>query len=1349
MRIMADGNEGGAVLPENRGVLLQSSKKVFVKPPPPLELVANAASNKVAWESFDNLFEWYAEAAELQDQPPKVQVAVYMTSIGSQVAEIFRGFELTEREKSNLQIVRRKFAEYFAPSGNEIYETFKFNNVKQMEGESIDEFVTRVKTQASKCNFGDCCKSRTIRDRTIHGIISPQMREELLKKSRLTLEEAIAICKACEKAAEHSKEMSGAGAGALESQVNAMKNEFSKTPGGPKSNCTKCGYVHEYRNCPAYKKKCMKCKNYGHFASMCKKSAGASSKSKSRGKIKKIDKEDVDESESDSGSEISIHTLRINVINKQGKDIDDPWKCQMKVNHKNIVVNIDTGAQCNVISTKALSKLPKKDIEISRVKRLITYDGGKIKVIGRVLLECVIRKKVIHLWFQVIEGNRSCVIDGKSAIKAGLIKKVHKVGKVNEEVFQGLGCLSDYVYDVDIVENPEYVIHPARIVPYKIAKEVKAELQEMVKMGVIKPCREATDAVSPIVVVKRKGKLRICPDYTDVNKNVKRQHFPLTGIDDIAARIAGSKYFTVLDCKKGFWQIRLSERTSKLCTFATPWGRFSPLRFQFGLKPGPEVYQCAMFNLFDGIDGVEVSMDDILIHAPSLEKLQELTEKVINILLKNGLRLNKSKCVFNKTSVMFLGHRLTSEGMKPDETKLEAIDLIQRPKDKKALQRFLGCVNYVGKFIKNLSSLTAQLRELVKNGVAWVWEITHENAFLALKEVLKTPPVLAFYDVNKPVTLSVDSSSYAFGAVLLQDNRPIAYATKALTSQQKDWPQINKEAGAIRFACRKFHNYIWGQKITVESDHKPLEAICTKPLSQAPIRLRKILYEVKAYDITVKYVKGTEIPLADCLSRDCIELPSEDEEEEEEELEVNLMTCLSDEAAVRYKLALSRDPVLIKVVKFVQKGWPSNIKQVPKCIRHFFTFRDELAFAEGLLFKGDRVVVPSEERANALKHIHAGHSGIQSSLRRARESVYWPKMSTEIHEMIERCKICERNQKSNNKEKILLKKIPELAFQIVASDLFEFKGKQYVMLVDSFSGYYDFKMLKSTTSAAVIKFLKDKFSDFGIPVEFHSDGGPQYASREFKNFSKEWDFKHVISSPYFARSNGLAERYVQTAKNLLKKCTEDQQDVRMALLMQRNTPGVELRTPAERLMSRKTRNPLSMTTNSLAPKIAVENTETLSVIRNKQKMYADRQAKDLPQLLPGSRVRIQERDKLWTSGTVVDQASDRSYQVELDDGRTMRRNRHFLHTTKAENLSPYISTSSGDVTLPVAPEVFEEDRSAINNSIPQDVNLVPAEEQPPPVHNNITNQQEGQPVDRPQIVTRSGRVSRPPQRLNL
>uniref|UniRef100_A0A1B0FV45 Integrase catalytic domain-containing protein n=1 Tax=Lutzomyia longipalpis TaxID=7200 RepID=A0A1B0FV45_LUTLO len=324
-----------------------------------------------------------------------------------------------------------------------------------------------------------------------------------------------------------------------------------------------------------------------------------------------------------------------------------------------------------------------------------------------------------------------------------------------------------------------------------------------------------------------------------------------------------------------------------------------------------------------------------------------------------------------------------------------------------------------------------------------------------------------------------------------------------------------------------------------------------------------------------------------------------------------------------------------------------------------------------------------------------------------------------------------------------MKRVPDYPFEIVATDLFSFRKKEYILMVDSFSGYYDFKMLPNTTSEAVIKFLKDKFADHGIPLEVHSDGGPQFSSKEFKNFSKEWKFNHIMSSPYFARSNGLAERYVQTAKNLLKKCQEDGQDVKMALLLSRNTPGEGLRSPAERLFSRKTRNPLCVNRTLLKPDIVNDNTERLQEKRDAQKEYADIGARDFQELPEGTRVRVQDRDKTWSTGTVVEQKSGRSYNVKMDDGRCVWRNRHFLHETTSE-------------IPPKAPSMSHHPPASDTNSHPEPTaNVAPMPQsrpEPLPTENSSTGtpNKPSSALQGPKVTTtRSGRVVRPPNRLDL
>lgn len=522
---------------------------------------------------------------------------------------------------------------------------------------------------------------------------------------------------------------------------------------------------------------------------------------------------------------------------------------------------------------------------------------------------------------------------------------------------------------------------------------------------------------------------------------------------------------------------------------------------------------------------------------------------------------------------------------------------------------------------------------------------------------MQSPPVLMYYDVNAPVTLSVDASSHALGAVLL--HRPVAYASRALTSSEMNYPQIEKEASAIRFACLKFHQYIYGKKLTIETDHKPLESIFRKPLDRAPPRLRRIRLEVAQYNPTVVYVKGTNIPIPDILSRDVDNIPPENDEEK---LEVHVVLQMSKVASAELKQHTEADSEMRSLKSIVMQGWPESRNELLPELRKYWCFRDELAVYDGLLFKSNQVLIPQSLRKAMLGKVHSGHSGIQSCIRRARQVLFWVGMASDIQEMVEACSICQRHQRNNTKSTILLKDIPGLPFERVASDLFHFKGKEYLLLVDSYSGFFDIKQLPETTSQHVIKQLKEWFSIHGIPQVLETDNGPQYACAEFRRFCSQWGFEHQTSSPYFPRANGLAERYVQVAKSMLKKCNDDQSDIYLALLHIRNTPrSSSIPSPNERLMGRLVRSNMPMTLEALRPRVSVNVQQLLEREREMQKNYADRGTKEPQTFTEQEKILMQNQGtRKWTPRTVVKQLDeDRSYLV-TDGEKTLRRNAHHL-----------------------------------------------------------------------------------------
>lgn len=407
----------------------------------------------------------------------------------------------------------------------------------------------------------------------------------------------------------------------------------------------------------------------------------------------------------------------------------------------------------------------------------------------------------------------------------------------------------------------------------------------------------------------------------------------------------------------------------------------------------------------------------------------------------SGLKLHPEKCIYNQTQIKFLGHFIDHLGISPDPEKINCIKRLQPPNSVKELQRFLGFVNYLGKFIPNLSERTNMLRMLLEKGQDWEWQDEHQIEFNKLKEVIQKPPVLRYYDPKLPITLSVDASSHSIGAVMLQNGQPVGYSSRALTKTQKNYSQLEKEAYAIVAACKKYHDYIWGCKeLVVESDHKPLESIFKKPLHQAPPRLQRMIMEILPYNPIVKYKKGSELYVADTLSRDC---SNKEENDEPFSIEIQIIIPLNASNTSKIKDIASKNKKLQILKKAISDGWASVEHEEANEIVDYYSFRDELAFHEGLFFKGSKLIIPPEMRTDILRDLHRSHKNIESCLMLARELVFWPNMNKDIRSYVANCKTCSKHQRDKIQENIILQDVPSRPWKIVATDIFSIKSKDF------------------------------------------------------------------------------------------------------------------------------------------------------------------------------------------------------------------------------------------------------------------------------------------------------------------
>ncbi|XP_014676542.1 PREDICTED: sec1 family domain-containing protein 2-like [Priapulus caudatus] len=590
-------------------------------------------------------------------------------------------------------------------------------------------------------------------------------------------------------------------------------------------------------------------------------------------------------------------------------------------------------------------------------------------------------------------------------------------------------------------------------------------------------------------------------------------------------------------------------------------------------------------------------------------------------------------------------------------------------------------------------------------------------------------PMAIYHEYNQEsINRSKTDSKDGLGGCILQEDHPIAYASRALTTTQKNgYSQLEKELLAIVFGCKRFHDYVYGKTVLVETDHKPLVSIFQKNLCQLTPRVQKMILHLQRYDLKVTYKPGKELLIADTLSR--AYLNEHDDSLYDELLDVNTISSLpmSQAKLEQFQTATRQSASLQALRDIVLNGWPESKNECPASVKPYWSFRDEIAYHDQLLFKSDRVIVPETLRAETLKKIHESHQGIVRSKQRARDVLFWPGMSQQIQETVEKCTVCAKYKTDNAKEPLMPHTVPDRPWSKVGVDLFTCNGDDYIVVVDYYSKFSEVMQLRDQTSTTVINKLKSVFARHGIPDTLMSDNGPQLTSSEFLKFAATWDFRHITSSPRFPQSNGQAENAVKTMKTMIKKCREEGNDPYLALLDLRNTPVDNIgKSPAQLLMSRRLRATLPTSHKLLYPH-AEDTSDVVAkhiARQHVQKDYFDRHAgKSLFTSQPGDRVRVQVNEHTWQPATVKDRSDKpRSYVVETTTGRKYRRNRINIRPSKEaekqfepKNRAAYVRYEPNR-DEPIVPDIVEQ----------------PPSDEPPP--------------EAGETVTRSGRVVHKPLR---
>jgi hypothetical protein len=610
----------------------------------------------------------------------------------------------------------------------------------------------------------------------------------------------------------------------------------------------------------------------------------------------------------------------------------------------------------------------------------------------------------------------------------------------------------------------------------------------------------------------------MCPDFRALNKLTIKDKFPILVIDDLLDELSGAQFFTKLDLRSGYHQIRMKESDIPKTAFHTHEGHYEFLVMPFGLCNAPSTFQSLMNHVFRPFlrHFVLVFFDDILIYSKTWKDHLTHVDQVLSLLAQHQLFLKQSKCAFGASEVEYLGHLVGKDGVRVDPKKIEAMQDWLHPKTLKSLRGFLGLTGYYRKFVKNYGKIAAPLTALLKKN-SFNWTPAAAQAFQTLKMAMCTTPVLALPDFTKTFVLECDASGKGIGAVLMQAGRPLAFTRKQLSEKNLGKPIYEKEMLAILHAVELWRPYLLGQRFQIKTDHQSLKYFLEQRISSQ--EQQKWVTKLFGYDYEIIYKKGKDNVVADALSR----------KYEDEGSLFSLSFIVPDWLQAVHQEWL-QDPKSSHLIQQLQ-----NKAQAPP---GYSWLQDELRY-KGRLYLSKQ----SKLKSTVLSELHAtptaGHSGFTKTYDRVKRSFFWDGMKQDIRKFVAECEVCQRNKGETVKSPGTLQPLPippdiwkDISMDFITG-LPKSGNKSVIMVVvDRLSKYAHFCALHHPFTASTVAqiFMDQVFKLHGMPNSIVSDRDPTFTSNFWQELFKLQGTQLHLSSAYHPQTDGQTE--------VVNKCLE-------------------------------------------------------------------------------------------------------------------------------------------------------------------------------------------------------------------